>query len=332
VIVADGVGIGDGIEPVERGFVAKLRRTAQQQQRAFDSCQFFGCEYLEPARLQFGKIGRAEIKRDELAAAIAEAVTIGVDPVALVVGGALVLALAAGQDPLAGVIVEIACAIVNVAAVVVDVVIAAIIVSPTGCAVIIVVASASASCTVVIVVASASCAVVIVVASASCTVVIVVASASCAVIIVTASGCAIVIVAATGRAVVVACVIAARAIVIARVVSADIIAAGILIVGVRDIGIVVVIVIVIVIVVIARVLRGERLWQQYHRRAKHEASHQQKRDDDPQLHRMPPFTPSAKSVGTGLVPLAWKIRIWLFYYSIVLSMSGILPLAEPLSP
>lgn len=51
VIVADGVGIGDRLERVERGLVGDLGRAAQQQHRAADRGELLAGDHLEASCL-----------------------------------------------------------------------------------------------------------------------------------------------------------------------------------------------------------------------------------------------------------------------------------------
>jgi hypothetical protein len=347
VIIADGVGIGDRLERVERGLVGDLGRAAQQHHRAIDRGEFLAGDHLETPGLQFGEICGGQIERDEFAATIAEAVTVGVDPVALVIGGALGLGLAAGEEPLAGIIVEIVRAVSGLAAIIGDVV------------------------AVIVAIVASDRAFVVVITASRAVVIVVIAVGRAAIVVVIAAGRAIVVVVATSRAVVFAGVITARIvvpasvvaacivsadivttgiisasviatdIVAARIITADIVtagvvasdivasdivatevvatrvvaAAGILIIGVGDVIIVIArVVIIIIIVVFARVLRGKRRVPARRNRAERKPQHQQICDDDPRLHRMPPFPPTNKAGATVsfLTSLNTKLAVLLF--------------------
>jgi hypothetical protein len=306
VVVADGVGIGDYVEHVERRLVTELGGAAQQQHRAIDRGELFAGDDCKAASLELLDILGGQVERDEFAAAIAEAFAIGVDPVAFVTLGALGLGLAAGEQPLARIIVEIVGAIVGVTAIVGQIVIAARIVI------------VAAGRTVIIVI-NACCATIVVVAARR-----VVIAACCAVIIsVIATGSAVIVPGAIIAACVIAASIVAADIVAANVISADVIPAhvvaanvvaadviaadivfstGILIIGVGDVVIIIAGVGIKVVVAIARILRGELFGHNDCARAQRHAEQQQISGYHAQLHRWSPIAPARKDVRTDFVP------------------------------
>jgi hypothetical protein len=318
MVVPNRIGIGEQLDRIKRGLVTDLGGTAQQQQCPLNRAEFGAVDHFKPAALQLGEVFIGEIKRDEFAPAIAEAIAIGANAVALVQLAAVTGGVADDDFPAHRLLIDRLTGIIDITAIISNVVIAAIIIAASATARSAVIAAGA------IIIAATIGAAVIVAAGSGAAIIIITASAGASIVVTTSASTAIV---AAGAVIIAASIVAAGAVIIAAsIVAAGVVAAGVITASiiatrvittayviaariiapgifaarikvVRIIDIVVTVVVAIIIVIIAvpaSVLRGERGVHDKGHRGQRQAQHQQICKDDPELHGRVPVPPDIK--------------------------------------